>query len=91
MLIPTPFCQTLGRLWTSEYGDPEDPEVLPLMHAMSPLHNVNQDQSTTYPAVFVTTGDHDTRVIPGHSLKFIAELQERKRANVNILSVSGFN
>lgn len=60
-------------MWTAEYGDPEDSEHTAAIHAWSPVHNVKQ--GVQYPAVLVTTGDHDTRVIPGHSLKYIAQLQ----------------
>lgn len=67
--------QTLGRYWTAELGSPDDPDMLPTIYATSPLHNVNIDPAVVYPAVLVTTGDHDTRVIPGHSLKYLAELQ----------------
>lgn len=49
--------------------------MLPTIYATSPLHNVDIDSAVVYPAVLVTTGDHDTRVIPGHSLKYLAELQ----------------
>jgi prolyl oligopeptidase len=65
--------QTLGRLWTAEYGDPDNKEHLPIIHASSPYHNIQP--TLDYPAILVTTGDHDTRVIPGHSLKYIAQLQ----------------
>jgi prolyl oligopeptidase len=53
--------------------------MLPTIYATSPLHNVNTDPDVDYPAVLVTTGDHDTRVIPGHSLKYLAELQCESR------------
>lgn len=65
--------QTLGRLWTAEYGDPDNQDHLPVIHASSPYHNIQRN--VEYPAILVTTGDHDTRVIPGHSLKYIAQLQ----------------
>ena len=48
---------------------------------MSPLHNVRASEKVAYPAVLVTTGDHDTRVIPGHSLKYLAELQSESMSN----------
>lgn len=63
----------MGRLWVSEYGNPDDPADLPVLHRTSPLHNINPD--AVHPAVLVTTADHDTRVVPGHSLKYLAELQ----------------
>ncbi|OWZ67141.1 hypothetical protein AYX15_01756 [Cryptococcus neoformans] len=72
---------TLGRMWMTEYGSPEDPETLAILHANSPLHNVSRDPSVQYPAMLITTGDHDTRVVPGHSLKLLAELQTLKAKN----------
>jgi prolyl oligopeptidase len=57
----------------SEYGDPTNPEDLQLLAKQSPLHNVGN--VSTYPSVLVTTAENDDRVVPGHSLKFLAELQ----------------
>ncbi len=65
---------TIGWAWTADYGDPEDPEAFAWLLAYSPLHNVRTD--VTYPPVLVMTGDHDDRVVPGHSLKYAAALQE---------------
>ncbi|ODN82203.1 hypothetical protein, variant 1 [Cryptococcus amylolentus CBS 6039] len=65
----------LGRMWMDEYGSPDDSNDFSILLATSPLHNVNPDPSVEYPAMLITTGDHDNRVMPGHSLKFIAELQ----------------
>lgn len=65
----------------TEYGSPEDPETLAILHANSPLHNVSRDPSVQYPAMLITTGDHDTRVVPGHSLKLLAELQSESFSN----------
>ncbi|WVQ76046.1 hypothetical protein IAR50_005682 [Cryptococcus sp. DSM 104548] len=73
---------TLGRMWMDEYGSPDVESNFPIIHATSPLHNVNPDPSVEYPAMLITTGDNDTRVVPGHSLKFIAELQSRKSRNL---------
>ncbi len=64
---------TIGWAWTSDYGDPNDPKMFKVLRAYSPLHNVEQGKS--YPATLVTTGDHDDRVVPGHSFKFAAALQ----------------
>lgn len=65
----------------TEYGSPEEPETLAILHVNSPLHNVSRDPSVQYPAMLITTGDHDTRVVPGHSLKLLAELQSELLSN----------
>ncbi|HVB44760.1 MAG TPA: prolyl oligopeptidase family serine peptidase [Streptosporangiaceae bacterium] len=64
---------TVGRAWIADYGDPDDPEQYQWLRAYSPLHNLRPGQS--YPATLVLTGDHDDRVVPGHSFKFAAALQ----------------
>jgi prolyl oligopeptidase len=64
---------TIGWAWTSDFGDPDDPEQYPWPRAYSPLHHVVA--GTRYPPTLVMTGDHDDRVVPGHSLKFAAALQ----------------
>lgn len=64
---------TIGWAWTSDFGDPSDPEQYGWLRAYSPLHNVAAGRA--YPPVLLTTGDHDDRVVPGHSLKFAATLQ----------------
>ncbi|MCP4809657.1 MAG: S9 family peptidase [Proteobacteria bacterium] len=64
---------TIGWAWESDYGSPEDPEMFPTLYAYSPYHNVKE--GTAYPPTMVTTGDHDDRVVPGHSFKFAAALQ----------------
>jgi prolyl oligopeptidase len=64
---------TIGWSWTSDYGSPDDPEQFRWLHAYSPLHHVVP--GTAYPPTLVTTGDHDDRVVPGHSFKFAAALQ----------------
>mgnify|MGYP002630995509 CR=1 FL=1 len=65
---------TIGWAWESDYGSPEDPELFDVLYGYSPYHNVD---SADYPATMVTTGDHDDRVVPGHSFKFAAELQNK--------------
>jgi prolyl oligopeptidase len=64
---------TIGWAWTSDFGDPDDPEQYLWPRAYSPLHHVVP--GTKYPPTLITTGDHDDRVVPGHSLKFTAALQ----------------
>ena len=63
---------TIGWAWVSDYGSPDDPEMFPYIFAYSPYHNI---QEMDYPAVMVTTADHDDRVVPGHSFKYAARLQ----------------
>ena len=66
---------TVGKGWIPEYGSSEaSEEEFKALHAYSPLHNLEAD--TEYPSTLVTTGDHDDRVVPAHSFKFAATLQE---------------
>jgi len=64
---------TIGWAWTSEYGSSDDAKQFPVLYKYSPLHNLKS--GTKYPAVMVTTADHDDRVVPAHSFKFAAALQ----------------
>jgi prolyl oligopeptidase len=64
---------TIGWAWVTEYGSPDQAGDFPALYAYSPLHRVRP--GTHYPAVLATTADHDDRVVPGHSFKFIATLQ----------------
>jgi prolyl oligopeptidase len=64
---------TIGWGWTSDYGSADDPEQFLWLRAYSPLHNIRE--GVAYPPTLVTTGDHDDRVVPGHSFKFAAALQ----------------
>jgi prolyl oligopeptidase len=66
---------TIGRYWTVDYGSSDDPEEFKYLLGYSPLHNISSEKE--YPAVLVTTGDHDDRVVPAHSFKYIATLQEK--------------
>ncbi len=74
---------TIGWAWTSDFGNPDDPEQFGWVYAYSPLHNVRP--GTAYPATLVTTGDHDDRVVPGHSLKFGAALQAAQAGDAPVL------
>jgi prolyl oligopeptidase len=64
---------TGGRAWTIEYGSPREPEQFKALLRYSPLHNVKA--GTCYPAMLLTTADHDDRVVPSHSYKFTAAVQ----------------
>ncbi len=70
---------TIGRYWTVDYGSSEDPEQFKYLLGYSPLHNISGDKD--YPAVLVTTGDHDDRVVPAHSFKYAATLQEKYKGS----------
>ena len=67
---------TAGAGWAYDYGTSEQSkEMFNYLKGYSPIHNVNEN--TIYPATLITTGDHDDRVVPAHSFKFAAELQEK--------------
>jgi prolyl oligopeptidase len=66
---------TIGAHWASDYGTSDDnKEMFEYLYHYSPLNNI---KSVSYPATFVTTADHDDRVVPAHSFKFTAMLQEK--------------
>jgi len=79
---------TIGWAWATDYGTSEESqEMFEYLLGYSPLHNVKSDAVSVaarrsdggvgYPAVLVTTSDHDDRVVPAHSFKFVAEMQEK--------------
>ncbi|MEG1377059.1 MAG: prolyl oligopeptidase family serine peptidase, partial [Myroides sp.] len=71
---------TAGAGWAYDYGTAEDSkEMFNYLKEYSPVHNVKAGAS--YPATMVTTGDHDDRVVPAHSFKFAAELQDKNAGN----------
>lgn len=74
---------TVGKGWIPEYGSSEDPEFFKTLYAYSPLHNIKD--GTNYPATMVTTADHDDRVVPAHSFKFAARLQEAHKGDNPVL------
>lgn len=65
---------TIGWAWVSDYGSSKDPEQFETLNAYSPYHNLKP--APYFPATLVTTADHDDRVVPGHSFKYAARLQE---------------
>jgi prolyl oligopeptidase len=73
---------TVGFGWVAEYGSSDDAEQFNYLLKYSPLHNVKE---VAYPATMVLTGDHDDRVVPAHSFKFIATLQEKHKGKSPVL------
>lgn len=75
---------TIGWAWAGEYGDSEESEEsFRNLLSYSPLHNVKE--GTAYPATMVVTADHDDRVVPAHSFKFISELQAKHSGDNPVL------
>jgi prolyl oligopeptidase len=72
-----------GAGWEGDYGSPQDPGQFRALYAYSPVHNVRA--GTRYPATLVITGDHDTRVMPMHSFKFVATLQAAQAGPAPVL------
>ena len=71
---------TAGAGWAYDYGTSEDSkEMFAYLKGYSPVHNVQK--GVKYPATLITTGDHDDRVVPAHSFKFTAELQDKQTGN----------
>ena len=75
---------TIGWAWVPEYGSSDDPEQFKVLYAYSPYHNIRQ--GACYPAVLATTADHDDRVVPGHTFKYIARLQAAQGCDHPILA-----
>jgi len=74
---------TIGWAWQSDYGSPDKAEEFKALYAYSPYHNLKP--GVKYPSTLVTTGDHDDRVVPAHSFKFAARLQEYHKGSNPVL------
>ncbi len=75
---------TAGAGWAYDYGTSKDnKEMFEYLKGYSPVHNVKK--GVEYPATMVTTGDHDDRVVPAHSFKFAAELQDKQKGDNPVL------
>lgn len=74
---------TIGWAWADDYGrSDKNSKTFDYLYSYSPLHNIVPDN---YPATLVTTADHDDRVVPAHSFKFISELQARQQGELPTL------
>ena len=73
---------TSGVFWTGEYGSSDSVSQFPFLYKYSPIHNI---KSVKYPATLVMTADHDDRVVPMHSFKFAATMQEKQVGNNPVL------
>jgi len=74
---------TVGWGWTVEYGSSDSAKYFKYLYKYSPLHNIKD--GIQYPATMILTADHDDRVVPAHSFKFAATLQEKQRGTNPIL------
>jgi prolyl oligopeptidase len=66
---------TIGWNWIAEYGSSDNEEDFKTLYAYSPMHNIKSGPN--YPSTLITTADHDDRVVPAHSFKYAATLQEK--------------
>ena len=74
---------TAGRFWVDDFGSADNADEFKALYAYSPYHNLKPE--TKYPATLITTADTDDRVVPGHSFKFAARLQELHKGDAPTL------
>jgi prolyl oligopeptidase len=74
---------TIGWNWIADYGSSDNPEEFKALYAYSPMHNIRK--GAKYPPTLITTADHDDRVVPAHSFKYAATLQELAAPGTPIL------
>jgi prolyl oligopeptidase len=74
---------TIGWGWVSDYGSPDNPNDFKALYAYSPYHNIKK--GVEYPPTLITTADHDDRVVPAHSFKFVSALQAAQEGSAPIL------
>ncbi|HYC30285.1 MAG TPA: prolyl oligopeptidase family serine peptidase, partial [Chitinophagaceae bacterium] len=74
---------TIGWNWIAEYGSSDNKEDFKNLYSYSPIHNIKP--GLKYPATFITTADHDDRVVPAHSFKYAATIQDRYKGDNPVL------
>jgi prolyl oligopeptidase len=74
---------TIGWNWIADYGTSDKADEFKALYAYSPLHNIKE--GVNYPATLITTADHDDRVVPAHSFKYAATLQEKYKGKNPVL------
>ncbi|CAD5227376.1 unnamed protein product [Bursaphelenchus okinawaensis] len=65
---------SIGSAWIPEYGNPDEPTDFEFIYKYSPLHNIHLSPGQQWPSTLIMTADHDDRVVPAHSLKYIAQM-----------------
>jgi prolyl oligopeptidase len=73
---------TIGWNWIADYGSSDNADEFKVLYSYSPLHNI---EAKAYPATLITTADHDDRVVPAHSFKYAATLQEKNTGKKSMI------